>query len=104
MLILRLVAAFTSQSARSFPKTPACPRTNAKSIEVFLSFNLLSCFWISKVMLFDEQIHLRESKENDKRAIGNESRKFGPRSTDEDTQAGYPTLSFRTGLIGAFDP
>ncbi|GFT49203.1 hypothetical protein TNCV_2860411 [Trichonephila clavipes] len=63
MSILRLVAAFASQSARSFPRTPVCPRTNAKSIEMFLSLRLLSCFWISTIILLDEEIHLRESKE-----------------------------------------
>ncbi|GFY05084.1 uncharacterized protein TNCV_562161 [Trichonephila clavipes] len=60
MSILRLVAAFASQSARSFPRTPVCPRTNAKSIEMFLSLRLLR---ISTIILLDEEIHLRESKE-----------------------------------------
>ncbi|GFU76422.1 hypothetical protein TNCV_4136181 [Trichonephila clavipes] len=63
MSILRLVAAFASQSARSFPRTPVRPRTNAKSIEMILSLRLLSCFWISTIILLDEEILLRESKE-----------------------------------------
>ncbi|GFX00084.1 hypothetical protein TNCV_3080801 [Trichonephila clavipes] len=91
MSILRLVAAFASQSARSFPRTPVCPRTNAKSIEMFLSLRLLSCFWISTIILLDEEIHLRESKEE--RESVQMRYRVGPTNLEQPSASGQHKVS-----------